>query len=147
MSTILNMKKTLRRRRGGIKRQKKVYKRCLLLKLIATQASILFQFKQRWQKKNGDNCRIRTCAGKPKRFLIFRLNHSAKLPLYISPIFSRFPLCQRAFDPFNLSNEPLYLLNEVLPFFLSDFHEIKGQFYVIMITRSLGPNDPDYCRS
>ena len=35
-----------------------------------------------WQlkKKNNDNCRIRTCAGKPKRFLIFRLNHSAKLP-------------------------------------------------------------------
>ena len=34
--------------------------------------------------KNDDNCRIRTCAGYPKRFLVSRLNHSAKLSCSIS---------------------------------------------------------------
>ena len=34
------------------------------------------------KNKTVDTYRTRTCAGEPKRFLVFRLNHSAKVSVY-----------------------------------------------------------------
>ena len=40
--------------------------------------------KRGWKVKSFDSCRIWTYAGNPNRFLVYRLNHSAKLSLFLT---------------------------------------------------------------